>query len=99
MTTRNSPLNRRGVEQILATTPDVTLVVKATSDGKLEVSARCFDETIKILDGERLPGEISEQLHVRAKACVKGAAFGGTLAAKSLMMQWNVLVSHFFLSL
>jgi hypothetical protein len=54
MSPRNPPLNRRGVEQILATTPDVTLVVKATSDGKLEVSARCFNETIKILEGERL---------------------------------------------
>ena len=56
MSSKNSPseLPRRGIEQILATTPDVTLVIKATSDGKLEVSGRCFDETVKILQGERL---------------------------------------------
>ena len=47
-------LSRKGVEQILATVDDVTLVIKATKDGKLEVAARCFAETVKILEGERL---------------------------------------------
>ena len=62
------------------------------------------------LDGERLEArnldvqvrvplrEISEQLHVRANTPVNGAAFGGTLAVKSLTISWNILLSHFFLA-
>ena len=43
-----------GVEQILATVDDANLIIKATKDGKLEVGGRCFEETVKILEGERL---------------------------------------------
>ena len=37
---------------------DITLVIKATKDGQLEIAARCFEETVKILEGERL--EVSD---------------------------------------
>jgi len=39
----SAPL-RRGVEQILATADHTTLVVKATKDGKLDVTSNSFVE-------------------------------------------------------
>jgi hypothetical protein len=60
-----SPPARRGVEQILATCDNTTLVVKASRDGKLEVMINAFkndDTRVTILDDERLgrfvPGAI-----------------------------------------
>jgi hypothetical protein len=46
---------RRGVEQILATCDNTTLVVRATKDGKLDVMSNAFveDRTV-ILADERL---------------------------------------------
>jgi hypothetical protein len=42
-----SAVSRRGVEQILATADNTTLVIKATKNGKLGLCVRCFEgETI-----------------------------------------------------
>jgi hypothetical protein len=51
-----SALPRRGIEQILATCDNTTLVVRASRDGKLDVMSNAFkdDGRVTILDDERL---------------------------------------------
>ena len=40
----SSSPSRRGVEQILATADHTTLVIKATKDGKLDITSSAFVE-------------------------------------------------------